>query len=986
MKTIYFTAILLALGIDASMAQTSPTQTTSSPPGQTNIPAPTPYQVVDRGANYKVWQRTIYEKMANGKTVSHVHSYTELASGMHYKDASGNWTESQDLIEAFPQGAIAQHGQYQVIFANNLNSAGAIDQQTPDGKRLRSNILGLAYYDSGSGQSVMIGEIQDSQGELISSNQVLYPNAFDGVKADVRYTYKKGTFEQDVILREQPPTPESLGLNSATTEIQVLTEFINPPALVAVNAARTSKDEQDISWGVMVIGRGRTFDLARPQADAGRLIPVERDYVTMEGRNILVEKVPLKFIRASLSRLPLHAAIKSHNLKTASRHLPLPKTPLAASKVMPMQMASTTFDNHGYVLDYVEINIAQDSYTFQADTTYLITAEFGIGPGLTVFEGGTVIKFDTKPGNDEEPRPGSDAIDLYGAVVCDSSPYRPVVFTSINDDSVGESTFSSGASLEWFFAPAGGPSALNFNWHDIRVKYAYYGMFSHEGQMNNCQFVNCLYPIVMDTFDGGTYAATNILIVNADAAFSGVGFNANVYHLTVDGCTNLLLDWDAGTDNTISLTNSLLVNVQNTGDGSIQSNYTASVTGSVFQPIGGGNCYLPAGSPYLAAGTTNVDPNVLLDIAGKTTSPPLVYSNVMLTTNLILSPLVSRENGLAPDLGYHYDPIDYLFGGVCFSNASLTLAPGTVIGTFGLDTFSLDIFYAIDMEGGGQFYSHGLANNLNRLVDCSTVQEESFGAGINTISLVDVMLGLPAGASFDFRFTMFSGLAEEVLWIFENTDTGGFRDCEVYAGQVESDTSALNSTNCLYFRDYYLDPSFGNTPKIFNNLVWGGIFQIQSTNALIENNAFDSLTNLFLRGSGSNNAYINMGSYHFFTNDITVTNELAYQTGPFGSFYQPTNSPLINAGSITADQVNLYHFTTQTNQTVEGNSIVDIGYHYVATDINGNPLDSNGDGIADYLEDANGNGIFDAGDLGEWQISPYGLNSGNALQVFTPLK
>jgi hypothetical protein len=44
-------------------------------------------------------------------------------------------------------------------------------------------------------------------------------------------------------------------------------------------------------------------------------------------------------------------------------------------------------------------------------------------------------------------------------------------------------------------------------------------------------------------------------------------------------------------------------------------------------------------------------------------------------------------------------------------------------------------------------------------------------------------------------------------------------------------------------------------------------------------------------------------------------------------------------------------------------------YHYVATDAYGNPLDSNGDGTPDYLEDANGYGIYDAGDPGDWQNS-----------------
>ena len=67
---------------------------------------------------------------------------------------------------------------------------------------------------------------------------------------------------------------------------------------------------------------------------------------------------------------------------------------------------------------------------------------------------------------------------------------------------------------------------------------------------------------------------------------------------------------------------------------------------------------------------------------------------------------------------------------------------------------------------------------------------------------------------------------------------------------------------------------------------------------------------------------------------------------------------LSGVNDVTADQVGLYHFTTQTNQVLEGTSVVDIGYHYVATDLHGNPLDSNGDGIPDSIsEDPLGNGL-----------------------------
>jgi hypothetical protein len=115
-----------------------------------------------------------------------------------------------------------------------------------------------------------------------------------------------------------------------------------------------------------------------------------------------------------------------------------------------------------------------------------------------------------------------------------------------------------------------------------------------------------------------------------------------------------------------------------------------------------------------------------------------------------------------------------------------------------------------------------------------------------------------------------------------------------------------------------------------------------------------------------NNAIIEDGLK---TGDI-VTN-ISWLAGPLGNYYQPTNSPLINKGSQTADLAGLYHYTVSTNlvsglQIKETNSIVDISYHYVAVDANGNPIDTDGDGIPDYLEDANGNGLVNSGET-DWQ-------------------
>ena len=57
-------------------------------------------------------------------------------------------------------------------------------------------------------------------------------------------------------------------------------------------------------------------------------------------------------------------------------------------------------------------------------------------------------------------------------------------------------------------------------------------------------------------------------------------------------------------------------------------------------------------------------------------------------------------------------------------------------------------------------------------------------------------------------------------------------------------------------------------------------------------------------------------------------------------------------------QLRLYHYTVTTNNFIEGTNTVSIGFHYVVTDADGIPISMPGDGIPDYLADANGDGRF----------------------------
>jgi hypothetical protein len=128
--------------------------------------------------------------------------------------------------------------------------------------------------------------------------------------------------------------------------------------------------------------------------------------------------------------------------------------------------------------------------------------------------------------------------------------------------------------------------------------------------------------------------------------------------------------------------------------------------------------------------------------------------------------------------------------------------------------------------------------------------------------------------------------------------------------------------------------------------------------------------------------YANTGNYtplsgsgpHKYVQNLTL------QTGPLGHFYLPSSATtLIDGGSRDADDgIGLYHFTTQPGTGIsekEGSSTVDIGFHYVAVNAGLRPWDSDkdgspsvdlADGLPDYLEDKNGNGLHDTGVETDW--------------------
>ena len=192
-------------------------------------------------------------------------------------------------------------------------------------------------------------------------------------------------------------------------------------------------------------------------------------------------------------------------------------------------------------------------------------------------------------------------------------------------------------------------------------------------------------------------------------------------------------------------------------------------------------------------------------------------------------------------------------------------------------------------------------------------------------------------------------------------------------------------------------PEFGSRITAVNNLFYHcaiGLCPVTGGDWSFTDNIFDNVRFIEVDGYVYNgpvginhhNAYVNMTDRLSPTAPTSTDPNLAslsYQTGPLGQFYLPTTATaLIDKGSRLAADAGLYHFTSFTSNVKEGNEMpspkqVNIGPHYLALAA-GKPVDSNNDGVADFLADRNGNGIEDADEM-PW-LSP---NSG-PLAILSP--
>lgn len=918
----------------------------------------------------------------------HTNEFVLLEVGLNYPGPTQEWLPAQERFVAENGWAVAREGNHRVAIYHNLNAEGGVVLDAPDGRRLRSHILGLVYYDPTSGQAVLIGEVQESQGVFLSESSLLFPEAFSGASADVRYTYTKSGLAQDIILRERLVPASAFGLSDAS-RLEVWTEFVegddpqrepsllNAEAVAAGSAAPLVDEELD--FGAMRIGLGRAFPLSR---ESDQLSFVAKSWnVSPEGRRWLIETVEVAELAEGLEDLPppegggAQVRRPAGTRQTLLAQIPAKRPPEASAFVrawpqLGPEVVAAQRSRPGLVVDYTILNAGYTNLTFKGNETYYVNGLVTLS-GTTTFEGGAIIKYTNS---------ANARIELSGTTVWPAttgptnSPYRPIIFTYQSDNSVGQaipsptnnpSTYYADVALKW------GNATSAIDAHNLRFVRAKTGIALNNGsnhKFRHIQFVDCESGIRPTSTDFGLH---NALFTGVTYVFNGSSATGRVEHATVNGATALNYNNTFGSGN-LRMTNSLVVAVTTLGSLTATNKvaFLSSASG-VFASVAGGAHYLASGSPYRDLGV-NVSANLSSDLPQLTTYPPTLITSPI-TSATVLSPANSRDTNTL-DLGYHYAPIDFLFSsagqGVIVTNASLTLRDGVVV--------AHDNPTAFILTGTSSLSSVGLPHRLNVLTYHTTVQERKSASHTNSTKYAFYSYGAyNAGTrSTTLAFTAFEGAGvPSYLCLYWDdgfvTHTVSYRDCQMAFMRADLGSSGGQSYTISLINNLWLQPTYNSFGPfhhfIANQTVRGGSFSIYGDGLDWRDSLLHSANVYLYALSGGvtnrNNLFVSLTSFSSTgTNISCLTNSsFTFATGRLGPWYHSSTTG-VNQGSRTAGAATLYHHTVKTDQTKDGAPTVDIGFHYVALNGSGWPVDTDSDGVPDYLEDANGNGALDSGE------------------------
>lgn len=999
-------------------------------------------KLLERGAHHDFVEFSQEFRRPDGEIVTKTSRFMQLEDGLNYETQPGVFEPASDQLDIVDGEAVGLRAQHKARLKASPDEPGAVQLDLPTGERLVSRVFGLAYLDTATGQAELLAEVRSAEG-WVSSNQVVYPLAFNepqGVQADLRYTFGKARFEQDVILRRAPRPPQDFGMNPATTHLELWTEFErapepvreSAPLLVGTAEGDLEVANETLSFGGTRMGRGVAFAIGDA---AGTLAPVEVAKTWQEMtddagvvRRFLVEAVPIPVVAAELDRLaqsPETASVrrgKREELLAKGRTERAKARAVAGLRRAEEKRWLALNTGRGFVMDYTTLNTTYTNYSLGGASTYYLTGPVTMtapSNGATKFEGGAVLKF--KPGV------GAKLV-LQGPINWTRvTAYRPVILTAKDDDSVGEKiSGSSGTPTSGsFYAETGmefegTAAATNCNLSHLRIAYAQTGLTFRNTTNSGVKHVQIVNAQTAFQVTNATARVQNALAWNEaawlttnTAVFRGATAAAHVEFMTADGGNWFNYSNSIGT---LNVTNSLLYTITNLGTiNSSNALYVPSTNPGPFHIVQAGRHYL-LNDTYRNLGTSTIDPSLTNELAVMTTHPPSLLSSLPSGgVTVVLDRIAPRDDDGFWDCGYHYLALDYMSRRIELGTGGMTvvMTNSATLAFYGQSAFRL--------RDQSQFHIVGAPTDLSRLCFYPSVQEHPvklagadpnaifdlvyagsasgvsrpilklrfvdvpmlgvsmpfFGDGSRTFAVAD-QLELLEAIDSQLRGVAIVAQSTNDFWQGVNTPTLSFQNCAFATAKLEVRMEAVSNGGSWVDNPYQI--------TLMQNLLWSTSINmyygmINSSSAPpweIRRNMFNS-GSFLLNGDGAWTNQVDRGHNGFMANpggfaandpagsDTGATNGVTFGIMGERLWYENSPADLWDAGGVLASAVGMYHYTTRTSQAKEGTSTNDLGFHYVALDGNGLPIDTDADGLPDYLEDTNGNGTYESGsDLSDW--------------------
>ncbi len=257
-----------------------------------------------------------------------------------------------------------------VYFNPSLEAPDAVRIRLPDESVLQARVAAISLIDK-SGRRTWLANLKASQAELSSDDttRLWCRDAFDGLRADIRYSYGLGFFEQDVILREQVALPDGMDLGSAKMEIwtevfdfpkfqltQKSIQLRTDAALVQSHGDLRDSDSR-FTFGHFSIIEGKAYPANILKLSSKDRLPIAKQWKEMENRYFLVETIDYLGLKRNLDGLPMASRMPLGYMAANQSLMPAPiatDTPRASNpKVFISKTPTTVLSEPGVVLDYV---------------------------------------------------------------------------------------------------------------------------------------------------------------------------------------------------------------------------------------------------------------------------------------------------------------------------------------------------------------------------------------------------------------------------------------------------------------------------------------------------------------------------------------------------------------------------------------------------------------------------------------------------------